>query len=111
MAQIGVDHADDLRRRRGKTFDDGRTEPELAGAMYDGDREAERQPVGDVAGAIRRVVVDDDELTVDAARGVGGEDRPHELWKPFAFVVSGDDECKRRGRGCSRWQGMGSPAL
>ena len=51
--------------RGGEAFDDGRAEAELAGAVQHRDPVARRELVGERAGAVRRVVVDDDELAVE----------------------------------------------
>ena len=75
MAEVGIDHADDRRAGRCEALDHRGAETELAGAVHDGDAIASREVVGERAGAIGRVVVDDDQLAVDAARQRSGEDR------------------------------------
>ena len=64
--------------------------------------------VGHLAGAVGRVVVDDDQLAVDAGAVVRGEDRAHQFGQPVAFVVGGHHEGERGRCGDARWQGMGS---
>ena len=75
MTEVGVHHADDVRGRDAETGDDGRAEPELAGAVNDLHPPRARELVGDRAGAVRRVVVDDHELELDAVLAAGVEER------------------------------------
>ena len=51
-----------------------------------------RQLVGQCAGAVRRAVVDDHQLAVDAVRGERREDRLDQLAEAGALVVGGDDD-------------------
>ena len=66
MAEVRVHDADDVRGRDAEARDDGGAEAELAGAVNDLHPPRPRQLVGDRAGAVRRVVVDDHELELDA---------------------------------------------
>ena len=111
MAQIRVNDANDLCRRGAESFDHSGAETELAGAMDDADWPLECQAVGDLTGAVRRVVVDDHQFARDAGAVVGGKDRAHELGQPVAFVIGGDHEGERGRCRYARWQGMGSAAL
>ena len=103
MAQVGVDDADDLRFGRGEAFDHGRPQTELAGPVDHADREAaEGELVRHLPGPVRRIVVDDDELAVDAGPVVRGEDRAHQFGQPVAFVVGGHHEGERGRCGYAR---------
>ena len=67
--------------------------------------------VGDLAGSVRRIVVDDDQLAVDAGAVVRREYRAHQFGQPVAFVVGGHHEGERGCCGDAGWQGMDSRAL
>ena len=56
-----------------------------------------REVVGERAGAVGRVVVDDDQLAVDARGGVRARRRVDEIGQPIALVVGGNDD-RERGR-------------
>ena len=60
--------------------------------MHDADAVPRRQIVGQRAGAVRRAVVDDDQLAVDAVRGEHLEDRLDQLAEAGALVVGGHDD-------------------
>src|SRR5205814_4374839 len=75
-----------------------RAQAKLAGAMKHADGEARGEIVGQRPGSVRRVVIDDDELAVDAGGVIGIEDGAHEFWKPVALVVGGNDQRERDGR-------------
>ncbi len=95
VAQVGVDDADDGGFRRLEALDDGGAEPELAAAVNHLHSMAPRQFIGERAGAVRRIVVDDDQLGVEAGAPVGVENRGDEIAEAIAFVVSGNDNRKR----------------
>ncbi len=65
MAEIRVHHADDVRRRDAEAGHNRRAESQLARPVHDAHAMAPRQVVGHCAGAVRRVVVDDDEFEFD----------------------------------------------
>ncbi len=115
MAEIGVDDADDRRPRRLESFDNRRAEPELAAAMNHLDPVPRRELVSERPGSVRRVVVDDHELAVEASLRVRGEYGLDEIREPIALVVGRDDDGQGRGRGgrqgCAADKGCGSKAL
>ena len=98
MTEIRVHHADDVARRGVEALDHRGPEPELAAAMNHRQRKSRRQLVGERAGTVRRVVVDDDELAVDAVLTPHAGGRFHQLPQPIALVVGGDDDRTRPGR-------------
>jgi hypothetical protein len=104
MAQVGVDHADDFGVAGLEALDDRGAEPELAGAVNDLDRIARREIVGDAARSVRRIVVDDDQVALDAARLIGVENGFHEIGQAVALVVGRRDERQRGGGGDTRGQ-------
>ena len=95
MAQVGVNDADHRRARDLEARDHRRAEPHLAGAMQDGDAILSGKIVGDAAGAVWRVVVDDHEVAVDPGGGVAGKQRVDQIWEAFPFVVGGHDDRER----------------
>jgi len=62
------------------------------------DRIPRGEIVGDPAGAVGRVVVDDDQIAVDAAGLIGVEDGLDEVGQAVALVVRRSDE-RQRGSG------------
>jgi hypothetical protein len=68
------------------------------------DRKARREIVGDAARAVRRVVVDDDQIAVDAARLIRVEDGLDEIGKTIALVVGRSDQRQRGNGGDARGQ-------
>ena len=101
-----VDDADDLRRPAAKAFDDGR--PIELPARWDDGREAEREPVGDVAG--HRRVRDETSSPSTRRRRVGGEDSPARAREAVRVRCKWGHEASDSGQGGSRWQD-GSPAI
>ena len=99
MAEIGVDDPDDRRPRRLEPFDDRRPEPELAAAMNHLDPVPRRELVSQRPGAVRRIVVDDDELAVEASLRVRGKHGVDQVPEPIALVVGRDDDGQGWGRG------------
>ena len=95
MAEVGVDDSDDGRAGGFESGNDGRAEPELPGPMDDGDAILSREVVRDPSGAVRRVVVDDDELAIDSPVRIASKDRVDQIRQPLALVVGGND--KRKG--------------
>ncbi len=79
--------------------------------MDHGDGKTARELVGELARAVGRVVVDDDELSVDAGGRVNVEDRAYELRQPVPLVVRRHDERERLCDGDTSYQGEGSAAL
>ncbi len=86
-------------RRRLESFDDRRPEPELAAAVNDLDAVPRREIVGQRAGPVRRVVVDDHELAVEAPLRVRRKHGLDEIREPIALVVGRDDDGQRWRRG------------
>jgi hypothetical protein len=68
------------------------------------DRKARREIVGDAARAVRGVVVDDDQIAVEAARPIRVEDGPDEFGKTIALVVRRRDQRQRGSGGDARGQ-------
>ena len=99
MTQVGVDDSDNRRPRRLEPLDDRRPEAELAAPVDDLDAVTSRKIVGQCAGAVRRVVVDDDELAVDAPRAVRRKHGGNEIPEPIALVVGRNDDGQRWGQG------------
>jgi hypothetical protein len=79
--------------------------------MHDRNPVTRGQLVGKRACSVRRVVVDDDELAVNALGVVSGKNFCNEISEAIAFVVRRDDdgECGRRLR--RNGQGWNSQAL
>ena len=103
MAQVRVDDADDRRSGRLESFDDRRPQSELAAAMNHLNPVLLREVVGNGAGAIRRVVIHDHQLAVEATLRVRLEHRPDQIPEAVALVVRGDDDGQRwRGGGGQR---------
>ena len=100
MAPIRVDHADNWRPSRIASLDDRRPEPELAAAVNHLDAMPRCQIVGQRPGPVRRIVVHDDELTVEAPPGERRKDGVDEIPEAIALVVSRDDDGQ-----CGRWGG------
>ena len=92
MAQVRVHDAEDLAARGREAVDDGGAEPQLARPVHDADAVPRRQIVGQRAGAVRRTVVDDHQLAVDAVRGEHLEDRLDQLTETGALVVGRHDD-------------------
>ena len=92
MAHVGVDDADDGRGRRFEAFDDRSPEAELASPVQHGDPMTPGEVVGEGTRAVRRVVIHDDELTVEPVGRIRGEDRLDQIGEAVAFVVSGNDD-------------------
>ena len=111
MTQIRIDDADNRRGRGSKSFDDGRAQPELAATVQHRNAVPGREFVSNRTGAIRRVVVDDDELAVEPFSGIGGKDLPYEVRKPIAFVVRRDDDREGGRRLGGDGRGWNSQAL
>jgi hypothetical protein len=108
MAHIRVDDSHDRRRRGREAGDDGGAEAELSRPMHYFDAVPPREFIGERAGAVGRVVVDDDELAGDVFCGIRREDRFDELAEAIAFVVSRDDDrkCSRGGGSLSHVMGL-----
>ena len=91
MAEVGVHDAHDVGRRDAEAGDDRRAQSELAGAMDDVDPIRPGELVGDGAGAVGRIVVDDHQLEREAARRRGVEQGAREIRQPISFVVGRHD--------------------
>ena len=111
VAQIGIDYADDRRTRGGKAFDHRRAESQLAGAMQHRDSMPQRQLVGQRPGAVRRVVVDDDDLAVDARGGIRREDPFDEILRRSRSLYIGTTIASAAGGTSRGGQGWNSQAL
>jgi hypothetical protein len=92
VAHVGVNDADDGRSRRFEAFDDRSPEAELAGPVQHGDPMTPGEVVREGARSVRRVVVHDDELTVEPLGRIRTKDRPDQIGEAVAFVVSGNDD-------------------
>ena len=96
MAQVGIDHADDRRRwPRSKPSTTAVPSPSLPARCSDGDAIAVREFVRECAGSVGRVVVDDDQLAVDAVGWIRSENRVDQIREPVALVVGGHDDGER----------------
>jgi hypothetical protein len=91
VAEVRVHHTDDAGRRHLKTSHDRGTQPQLPGTMNDAHPMDPGKVVRDVPGAIRRVVVDDDELELDTVSRARGENFLHQFGEPVALVVGRED--------------------
>ena len=98
MAQVGVHHAEHVAGGRGEPGHHGAAQAELARPVHDADRKFARQAVCERPGAVRGIVVDDDELRGEMSSAEHVEDGPHELFQALALVVSRDDDRDRRVR-------------
>ena len=92
MTEVGVHHADDVRGGRAEAGDHGGPQTELAGAVKDLHPVRPGQLVGDLARAVRRVVVDHHELERDTGAAGGIEQPADEFGQPIAFVVGRNDD-------------------
>ena len=91
MAEVRIHDANDLCRRRVKAFHNRCAQSQLARAVNDGDAVLARKFIGDCSGAIRRVVVDDDELELDSVLRARRKQRPRQLRDAIALVVGRHD--------------------
>ncbi len=111
MAQVGVDDARrSARRAASNPSMTAVPSPSLPLRWMHLDAMPAREIVGERAGAVRRVVVDDDELAVEAPRRVRGKHRGDEIAETIALVVGGDDDRQRWEVGAAD-KGCGSRAL
>ena len=75
MTQVAIHHADDVRARDGEAVEHRGSEPQLSGAMDDPHAAVARPLVGDRAGAVGGVVVDDDDLDARPSRSQASKTR------------------------------------
>ena len=92
VTHVGVDDADDGGRRSREPFDDRGAKSELAGSMDHANPVPRRELVRERTGAVRRVVVDDDQLGIEPFGAVGGKDRRHQLRQSVTLVVRRNDD-------------------
>ena len=93
MAEVGVHGADDAGGCNLETGDNRRTRAELAARWMTRTRSS-RVNLGNGAGAVRRIVVDDDELQFESVLGAGLEECPRQLRDPAALVVGRHYHCQ-----------------
>jgi hypothetical protein len=98
MTHIRVYHTDDRRMRSGGAFDHCGAETKFARAMNDPNPVRGRERFGDLARSVRRIVVDDDQLGVEAFAAIRIKDGVHQLRQSVALVVGRNDETERRGQ-------------
>ena len=94
MAEIGIHHPDDPRRRDAKPIEDRCTQTQFSRAMDDFDAILRRQPIRDFTGTVGRIVVDDnhfERVTACVGRGKDGAD---EFFQPIPVVVGWNDHCE-----------------
>src|ERR1051325_2634972 len=98
MTQVGVDRADDVGARGGESFEHSGAKSEFAPTMDDAQRARGRERLRPFAGAVGRVVVDDDYFDRDMsiARREQLIDKRRD---PIALVVGRYDHGERRAPG------------
>jgi hypothetical protein len=96
MAEVRIHHADRVGQRRMEAGHHRGAETEFARPVYHLHASRLRELVGNLSGAIRRVVVHDDELEIEAGLGGGGEEGLGQLGQPVALVVGGHDHAEVR---------------
>jgi hypothetical protein len=101
MAEIRVHDADDLRRGRSEARDDRRAEAQLPRTVNDAYVVLPREIVSDRARAVRRVVIDNDELELKTMAGTGREQCACQLRDPVTLIVVGTTIVKL---GAARWR-------
>src|SRR4051812_7422399 len=111
MTEIRVDDADDRCTCRGEAFDHRGTEPEFACTVQHFDPVSEGELVSQHAGAVRRVVVNDDDLPLDTGGPARRENCFNEILQAIAFVVGWHHDRQRGGLWGGSGQGWNSPAL
>lgn len=92
VAKVGVHDTDDVRGRDGEPGHHGGTETQFPGAVHHPHAPRGRELIRERTGAIRRVIVDNDQFEGKLRRVGGCKNGVHEFRQPGPFVVRGHDD-------------------